>query len=316
MSLDPHAKRFLDMLALAGPSAGSAENIEGRRQSLANLMLLSRTAVAIGSVEDRVIPGPDGVMRVRIYSPASAGPDALPGLIFFHGGGLVAGGLDTHDPLCRTLANEGGCRLVSVEYRLAPEHKFPAAVRDAYAAACWVAAHAPEFGILPGRVAISGDSAGGTLAAIVCQMAKKEGYPRLDFQLLLCPIMDVAAQTASRRAFARGHLLDQSMLENDVGLYLPEGVEARDPRVSPLRHTDFSSLPRAYIHTAEFDPMRDEGKAYADALTFAGVEVSYACHAGMIHLFYAMAAVIPYARTALLIIGAQIKAAFADGNGT
>ena len=180
---------------------------------------------------------------------------------------------------------------------------------DCYAATIWAFEHATELGINRERIAISGDSAGATLAAVVCQMARKAQGVKLAAQLLLCPIMDFAAETESRSAFAEGHLLDKATMDRDLDHYIPAGIAPTDPRISPLRTSDFSSLPPAYIHTAEYDPLRDEGRAYADSLRRAGVEVKYTCHSGMIHLFYGMVSAIPYARTAMKQIGAEIRVA-------
>jgi acetyl esterase len=309
MPLDLHAKRFLDMLAVAGAADASRVTANERRDVFRKLMSLLASDVVIRCVENREVPGPEGPICIRIYTPAAPASDQLPGLVYFHGGGLVAGGLDTHEGICRMLANETGCRLASVDYRLAPEHKFPAAVVDGYAATMWVIRQAAELGIIRHRIAVGGDSAGGTLAMIVAQLARQAQEVQLAAQLLLCPITDFGANTVSRRTFSEGYLLDKAMMERDLEHYLPAGVEATDPRISPLRASDFSSLPKAYIHTAEFDPLRDEGRAYADTLTRAGVEVKYTCHPGMIHLFYAMTNVIPYARTAVKRIGAEIRAA-------
>lgn len=299
------------MLVAAGSADASRLSLSERRDAFRKLMSLSETEVAVGGVEDRELPGPESPIRVRIYTPTETGADRLPGIVYFHGGGLVAGSLDTHEAVCRTLANETGCRLVAVDYRLAPEHKFPAAVMDGQSATMWVFEHAAELRIDPDRIAVAGDSAGAALAAIVCQLARQAQGVRLAAQLLLCPITDFAAETESRNSFAEGYLLHKATLERDLEYYVPEGLDPADPRISPLRATDFGGLPPAFIHTAEFDPMRDEGRAYAERLMRAGVEVSYTCHPGMVHLFYAMAGVVPYARTAMKRIGAELRAAFA-----
>lgn len=299
------------MLAAAGPAKPANLSLEERREAFRKLMGFAQRNLPVGCVEDRMLPGPDGPIPVRVYTPSGAGSEPLPGLVFFHGGGLVAGSLDTHDGLCRALANECGCRLVSVGYRLAPEHKFPAAVTDGCAAAAWVAANAAELGIDPERIAVGGDSAGGTLAAVVCQIAGAMPGLHLAAQLLLCPIMDFAGNTESRAANANDPLVDKATLDRDLAYYLHDGVKATDPRISPLRAVDFSYLPPACIHTAEFDPLRDEGKAYADRLSQAGVAVRYTCHPGMSHLFYAMTGVVPYARTAMKAIGAEFRATLA-----
>jgi acetyl esterase/lipase len=179
---------------------------------------------------------------------------------------------------------------------------------DSYEASIWVVEHAAELRIDRNRIAVAGDSAGATLAAIVCQLARRTRRLEFAAQLLLCPITDFAAQTESRAAFAKGYLLDEAMIERDLEYYLPTGVDVGDPRISPLRALDFSGLPSAYIHTAEFDPLRDEGRAYAEKLTRAGVKVVYTCHPGMIHAFYGMLSAIPYARTALKRIGSELRA--------
>jgi acetyl esterase/lipase len=309
--LDAHLKRILDMLAAAGHPDPANLGLGERREAFRKLMGLSQANVSIGGLQDRTLPGPGGDIPIRVYTPAGAGSEMLPGLVFFHGGGLVAGSLDTHDGLCRALANETGCRLVSVAYRLAPEHPFPAAVMDGCAATAWVAVNAVELGISRDRIAVGGDSAGGTLAAVVCQFAGAQSALKLSAQLLLCPILDYAGQTGSRSAYAKDPLVDKTTMDRDLERYVPAGVDIADPRISPLRAADFGRLPRACIHTAEFDPLRDEGQAYAERLSQAGVAVKYTCHAGMAHLFYAMTGVIPYARAAMKVIGAEFKAALA-----
>jgi acetyl esterase/lipase len=310
--LDPYAKRFLDMVAAGGARDVSrlspAEMREGFRQ-------LAQTVDARNAPIDRIengeLPGPAGPLPIRIYSPRASAAGRLPGLIYFHGGGGVFGGLDTHEGLCRMLANESGCRVISIGYRLAPEHRFPAAVEDSFAAARWVAAHAVELDIDPGRIAIGGDSAGGNLAAVVCQLATQAGGPKLALQVLLCPTTDMSVESESRRVFAEGYFLDKATIDWTLKHYCPPDVDLRDPRMSPLHAAVIHGLPAAHIHTAEFDPLRDEGKAYADRLERAGVTVHYTCHGGMIHHFYAMAGAIPYARTAMQAAGAAIKKALA-----
>jgi acetyl esterase/lipase len=309
MPLDPHAKRLLDMLAMTGSIGALRLSVNDRRDLFRKLMSPSGSNVPIGRIEDRALPGPGGPINIRVYTPIATLANRLPGLVYFHGGGLVAGSLDTHDSVCRALANETGSRLISVDYRLAPEHKFPAAVMDGYTAAIWVVEHVAELGIDRGRLAVAGDSAGATLAAIVCHLARRAQRVHFAAQLLLCPITDFAAETESRSDFAKGYMLDKAMLHRDREHYLPAGTDPTDPRISPLRASDLSGLPPAFVHTAEFDPLRDEGRAYADRLARAGVKVNYSCHEGMIHLFYGMVSAIPYARTALNRIGSELRAA-------
>jgi acetyl esterase len=310
--LDPHVKRFLDMAAVAGgPEISGVTPAEMRQAHLQLSQMVGARKVPIGRIEDGELPGPAGSLAIRIYTPVAPVSEPLPGLIYFHGGGWVFGDLDTHDGVCRMLASDAGCRVIAVAYRLAPEHAFPAAVEDSYAAASWLARHASEFGIDRSRMAIGGDSAGANLAAVVCQRAKKIGGPDLALQVLLCPVMDMSIETPSRRDFAEGFLLDKATLDWTLRHYCPSDLDLKDPRISPLHGADFRGLPPTHIHTAEFDPMRDEGRAYADRLERAGVKVNYTCHGGMIHNFYGMAGVIPYARTAMASAGAAIKLALA-----
>lgn len=306
MSLDPHAKRLLDMMAVASPKAGSRVTVETRRESFRKLMALSRSEAAVMGL-NQTIPGPAGPIPLRIYTPATTPRATLPALIFFHGGGLVAGSLDTHDALCRTLAEGIGAKVVAVGYRLAPEHPFPAAIEDSVAATKWVFENAATLEIDPIRIAVGGDSAGGTLAAVVTQLAKEAGGPRIAFQLLLCPVLDFGTETPSRREFAEGHLLDRTTMETDLAHYVPGDL--MDPRVSPLRALDLDGLPPAAIHTAEFDPLRDEGEAYARRLADAGVAVSHTCHTGLIHHFYGLTTVIPSAGAAMNMICREVRAA-------
>ena len=311
MPLDPRVRRFLDALAAGKPANALKTSVEERRQGLTELMKLAGPRAAVGRVEDRALPGPAGALGIRIYTPVDAGAGLLPGLIYFHGGGLVAGTVATHDPIGRALANSGACRVVSVDYRLAPEHPFPAALDDALAAVTHIGAHAAEFGIDGMRLGICGDSAGGTLAAATAQTVARIGSPRLALQLLICPILDYSRSTNSRRDLASGYLVDQATLDHDLLHYAPPGTDPADPRISPLRADDVTGLPRTLIHTAEFDPLRDEGRDYFERLARAHAEVSYTCHPGMIHLFYGLGAVIPYARTAFEQIGGEIRAALA-----
>ena len=199
-----------------------------------------------------------------------------------------------------------------MDYRLAPEHQFPAAIEDAVAATKWVSEHARSLGIDAAKLVVGGDSAGATLAAVVCQEALRNAGPSISVQCLICPVLDFEDTSPSREELAESHLLEMATLEADLALYLPAGVERGDPRISPLRATRFAGLPAAIIHTAEFDPMRDEGNAYAGKLVAAGVEVEHVCHDGMIHNFHAMGAILPQGRLVLHQIGEQIRRALGD----
>ena len=307
MPIDPLAKRFLTMMAAASPAQRSRPSANERRQALAKLMQFARADVAEITGIDGVLPGQAGDLPYRLYAPADNACEYAPGFVFFHGGGMVAGSIETHDRISAALAQTTGCRLISVEYRLAPEHKFPAAIEDAIAATRWVSAHAASLGIDAKKLAVGGDSAGATLAAVVCQESVRNAGPAIAAQCLICPVLDFEDTSPSRDAFAENHLLDRATLEADLADYLPEGAELADPRISPLRAVKLTGLPTAIIHTAEFDPMRDEGNAYAAKLVAAGVAVEHICHDGMIHNFHAMGTVLPQARLMLQQIGEQMR---------
>ncbi|GJE56818.1 MULTISPECIES: alpha/beta hydrolase [Methylobacterium] len=298
MSLDPYVRRFLDTLAMSGPNAPT---IAARRQGQRVLARLAGLEPHPVLVEERVLPIPSGPCAARLYALADAA-ESGPGLVFFHGGGFVSGDLDTHDTLCRRLAIATGCRVVSVAYRLAPEHPFPAAIEDAVAAFVHIAGDAAAFGIDPTRLAVGGDSAGAGLAARVCQQLRGHG-PAIAAQLLLCPVLDLRCGSAAQGAFATGYMLDAQTMRHDIAA---NGVAhmTDDPSVSPLLEPDLAGLPPAHIHTAAFDIVRDDGAAYAERLAEAGVPVAYTCHAGMIHFFYGLGRLIPAAQPILTEIGA------------
>jgi acetyl esterase len=313
MPLDRHARRFLEMLAAAGQSRGRYEDVEERRVALTNLadMVDPPGTVEIGGVRDHLMSVGDGQIVLRIYSPLGQPNRVLPGIVFFHGGGWVAGSLETHDGLCRRLCNETGCRLIAVDYRLAPEHPFPYGLADAVTALRHITGNPKLFGIDPARLGVAGDSAGGTIAAALCRIARDAGGPGIAFQLLLCPILDVFGEAASRRELSEGYFLDSETLARDLELYLPHGTERSDIRLSPLCAEEYTGLPPAYIHTGQFDPFSDEGEAYAQRLGGFGVQVAGRAHPGMIHYFYCMPRMIPYANEALRIIGTEIRHAVA-----
>ncbi len=306
MPLDPLAKRLLTMMAAAAPAERRRPTTSERRASLAKLMQFTRADTRSVSATDGSLPGLGGDIPYRLYAPEGSAP--TPGFIFFHGGGMVAGSIDTHDRIAAALAEATGCRLMSVEYRLAPEHKFPSSIEDAIAATEFVARNAASLGIDAARLVVGGDSAGATLAAVVCQHALHHG-PAIIAQCLICPVLDFEETSPSREEFAENHLIDRLTLEADLADYLPEGTDPSDVRISPLRALHVAGLPPAIIHTAEFDPMRDEGNAYARKLLAAGVAVEHVCHDGMIHNFHAMSAVLPQARLILSQIGEQVRRA-------
>jgi acetyl esterase len=309
MPLDRRAQRFLEMFAAAGPARAYGHPSE-RRGALQDLARIAETEpMELAEVRDGTIPGPGGPLPYRLYVPNDASTGPGPGLVFFHGGGWVAGGFDTHDGVCRRLAQASGCRVVAIDYRLAPEHPFPAAVHDARAAVSHVSTHAADFGIDPGRLGVAGDSAGANLAAHVCQSARHRGGPAIALQLLICPILDVESEAPSRRDFAEGYFLERATMERDLFHYCPGGTDLGDPRLSPALAVDVADLPPALIHTAEYDPFRDEGEAYGARLSEAGVAARVTRHPGMIHYFYAMPRTIPYAIGAMEEIGAGVREA-------
>ncbi len=308
--LDPQAKAVLERVARANLPAYPQLGAAGARQ----LYRETRGALAappreLASVEDLHAPGASGDLRVRVYRPPDAGP--LPGLVYFHGGGWTIGDLDTHDVVCRELALHGRCAVVSVDYRLAPEHKFPAAVDDAVAATRWVAREAGGLGIDARRIAVGGDSAGGNLAAVVALVARDEGGPPLAMQTLIYPATDMAADTPSHLRYAAGHLLTRDAILWFRGNYLRDAADEADWRASPLKAADLSRLPPAYVITAGFDPLVDEGRAYAERLQAAGVPVTYECFEGMIHGFVTMGGVIAAAHHALARCAQGLRLAFA-----
>ena len=303
MSLDPHVRRFLDMMAIGG--AGDT-GIAGRREGLRALARLASGERMTVLVRDFSLPLASGARPARLYVPPGA-PNSGEGLVYFHGGGLVTGDLDTHDALCRRLALASGCRIVAVDYRLAPEHPFPAAIEDAVSAFCAVAEGAATLGIEAQRLGIGGDSAGAGLAARVCQELRSHQRPAAAAQLLICPVLDLAGEGASHRDYATGYFLDARTVAADIAAC---GVEGRvaEPRVSPLYEPDLAGLPPAQIHTAAFDMVRDDGAAYAERLERAGVPVRYTCHEGMIHFFYALGRLVPRSQPIVAEIGARFGA--------
>ncbi len=309
MSLDAHVKALLDQMASLGAPKLWEIGPQAARAAM-KLSIFRTNDEPIGAVEDKSFAGPAGAVGVRVYTPVSVRAPLLPGLVFFHGGGFVLGDLETHDGLCRSLANESGCRVVSVDYRLAPEHPFPAAVEDCAAAVDWVAANAAALGIDAARLAVGGDSAGGNLATVVAILAKRKGGPKLGFQLLIYPVTQLGGpETPSMRENAKGYFLEKGSMDWFTRLYCPDVSHRTDPRLSPLLATDLAGLPPAYVVTAGFDPLRDEGRAYSDKLDAAGVPVTYVNYPGMVHGFFSMRALIPKAREAVAAAAAALHAA-------
>lgn len=278
------------------------------RQGYVAMRAMSGEGEAVADVSDRKIPGQGGDIPLRIYTPEGEPP--FPVLVYFHGGGWVIGSIETHDPICRKLANAAGCVTVSVEYRLAPEHVFPAAAEDAYAATEWVAANAAEIGGRPDAIAVGGDSAGGNLAAVVCQMARDKGTPSIVHQALVYPITDCVLDNGSYTANADGYLLSKDAMAWFWRLYVENESDRTNPLVSPLRAKDVSGLPPALVITAEFDPLRDEGEAYAARLKEAGVPVVATRYDGMTHGFIQMTGILEEARAVQEEVATALRTAF------
>lgn len=293
MPLDPHLKEVLLQMA-AAPQPGSLEEL--RAAVIANSARMPKRPVAtIAGTRDLTLPGPAGDLPARLYTPQGEGP--FPLTVFFHGGGFVAYSIETHDGVCRELCAGANTAVLSVEYRLAPEHRFPAPVEDAYAALVWAAAHGEELGVDPTRLAVAGDSAGANLAIACTLRARDEGGPALRAQLLIYPAADFVNvdRYPSRRENATGYFLTEERMKFFGQMYLANPEDAAHPHVSPLHAADLRGLPPALILTAEFDPLRDEGMAYAEALKAAGGRATHQPGPGMIHGFANMTALSPAA---------------------
>ena len=265
---------------------------------------------ACARIEELSIPVEGGEIPARLYAPAASGP--LPVMVHFHGGGWVYLNLDTHDGYCRTLANRAECAVLAVEYRKAPEYAFPAPVEDCYTALCWVSNNASDLGLDGSRIGVVGDSAGGNLAAAVTLLARDRGGPELQLQVLTYPAVDGTMSCPSIEENAAAPLLGRPQMTWFWEHYIPKGTDVRDPRLSPLHAEDLSKLPPAIISTAEFDPLRDEGEAYADKLKAAGVEVDYQRFNGVFHGFMLLAKLIPEGQQLIAAQCEFIKQKFAE----
>lgn len=305
MSLDPESQAFLDMLQAANLPPYENSTVAEARERMNAIAMLELPAEPVTEVHNLTIPGPHGNIPIRVYSPSSGA--AQPTVVYFHGGGWVIGSLDSHDRLCRSLANASGFKVISVDYRLAPEHKYPAAVDDAEAAFHYIRAHASDFGIDPAQLYVGGDSAGGNLSAVVCQRAFDNGMPLPAGQVLIYPATGHHHETASKKEFANGFLLTAGAMDWFAGHYLSSGAQLRDPSVSPFFAQNTSGLPPTFVLTAEYDPLRDEGEAYAVKLQESGVSVLLRRYDGMIHGFIQISAMIRAARTAILDISEWLR---------
>jgi acetyl esterase len=310
-ALDPQAKAVIDLVITSGRPPYHQLSPKDARQMFRDTRPASTPAPpAIGAVKDLTADGPAGPIALRLYRPAGVPASAtVPALVFFHGGGWVIGDLETHDVLCRQLAAGAGIAVVAVDYRLAPEHRFPAALDDAWAATRWVAARAGQLGIDAGRLAVGGDSAGGNLAAVVALLARDHGGPALALQALIYPVTDVGAESQSYADFADGFMLTRDSMRWFVDHYLNSRSEASDWRASPLRAPSLAGVAPALVVTAGFDPLRDEGDAYARKLRAAGVRVDHICYGGMVHGFLPMGKLLDTGMRGVAQISAALREA-------
>jgi len=308
MPLDPKAREFLDQLEAAGGPPLTDLPVATARLAIDALFASQGEVEPVARVEDRRIPGPGGEIPIRVYTPEGKAP--FPVLVFIHGGGWVLCSLDSHDPPCRALANAVPCVVVSVDYRLAPEHKFPASADDAWTATKWVAAHAAELGVDAAKLAVGGDSAGGNLAAVVALQARDAGAPKIGLQVLLYPVTDVGAETQSYRDLADGYMLTREGMRWFIAHYLGKPQDAEDWRASPARAKSFAGVAPALVITAGYDPLRDEGDAYAQKLRAAGVNVDQVSFGGMIHGFVPMGKLIETGNRAVTLIAGSLRHAF------
>ena len=301
--LDPQARALIELMVQRQvPPVHTLSPADARRMYLERRFYTQPEPPAVAEV--RALQT-DGGVPLRLYRPA--GSAALPVLVYFHGGGWVIGDLDTHDVLCRQISVAAGAAVVSVDYRLAPEHAFPAAVDDCVAATRWVRAQAAALGLDPARLAVGGDSAGGNLAAVVCIALRDAGEAQPAAQLLIYPATDQRALAPSHTANGQGYLLTSDSIRYYRSRYLPEPLQWSDWRASPLLAADHSRLPPALVLTAGYDPLRDEGRQYADALSAAGNRVQYLCFERQVHGFITMSRILDEARTAVVVCGAWLR---------
>jgi acetyl esterase len=308
MPLDPQAKAVLDQMAPPGAPPVETLPLEVIRQGRGSP---ERYGIPeeVAQVQDRNISGPAGEIPVRVYTPEVRGP--FPALVYFHGGGFALGSIDLGtDVLCRVLANRAGCVVVSVDYRLAPEHRFPAGLEDAYAATCWTAEQAARIQVDPDRLAVGGDSAGGNLATGVCLLARERSGPRIACQVMLYPVTTTALDSPSWDE-NEGYVMTRAFVSRLLDYYFRSKADARSPYVAPLLAEDLSGLPRALVITAEYDPLRDEGEAYARRLQEAGVPVRVKRYEGMIHGFMTMLGAMDRGMQAVAEVATELREALA-----
>ena len=307
MPLDPKAKAVIDQMAsLPVPAWDVLDAVTYR--SILDAARFPPPPIQLAEIRNNTIPGPAGPLRIRIYRN-SLEPNQ-PGIVYFHGGGFVIGSLDSHEGGCRRLSKGAGCTVVSIDYRLAPEHVFPAAVEDAYAATKWVAENAAALKIDPKRIAVAGDSAGATLATVTALIARDKGGPALCHQLLVYPVTDLKFSSKSYVDNGEGYFLTREMMGWFRRQYMPAGVALDHPHASPLYAESLKDLPSATVITAEYDPLRDEGEDYGRRLSAAGVATKVKRYDGVFHGFFSMAGVIDQAEDAGAFAVGELRKAF------
>jgi acetyl esterase len=309
MPLDPQAQRLIDAMAALNLKPVEESTPDEARESIRTRTAGLGPFEEVAAVADHRVPVAGGEITVRAYSPAGAGPH--PALVYYHGGGWVIGDLYTHDGLCRSLTNAARCAVLSVDYRLAPEWKYPVPVNDSYAALEWAVANAARLGIDPRRIAVGGDSAGGNLATVMALMARERRGPAIVHQVLIYPVTNHDLNTRSYVENATGYVLTLEGMRWFWSHYLGQEADGREPHASPLRAPSLAGLPPALVITAEYDPLRDEGEAYAARLRDAGVPVTLTRYPGMFHGFVRMTKFLDQARTALDEIAGSLQKAFA-----
>ncbi|MEM7015855.1 MAG: alpha/beta hydrolase [Pseudomonadota bacterium] len=308
MPLDPIVKGLLDQMAAQDAPPMWELDPATARAGMAALADLQGAPESVANVENQAIPGPAGEIPVRIYTPEGTGP--FPLLVYYHGGGWVIMDLDSHDGICRALCNAANCVVMSVDYRLAPEAKYPAAVDDCYAALEWAAANAGSLSAKADCIAVAGDSAGGNLSAIISQLARDRNGPKLVYQVLHCPVTNYGYDFPSYEENAEGYMLTIHSMKWFWGHYLNNDSDGESTMASPLRADNLSGLPPALVQTAEFDPLRDEGIEYAKKLEAAGVSTKLNNYAGMVHDPFLMFGVIPQGRAMIDEAAACLREAF------
>ena len=296
MPVDPEIKAYLEQAARSGAPPRSAMTVAQTREFYLAMRPMAGEPPRLSRVENLDVPGMGGPIPIRVYALEKL--ESLPILVYFHGGRFFSGDLETHDTVCRILAAQSGWIVVAVDYRLAPEHKFPAAIEDAWSVTEWLALNASDIGGDTKCLAVGGDSAGGNLAAVTALLARDRGGPRLACQLLIYPMLDATCKLESHRSCGSGYGPGSEDMQRGYREYLPENADLKEPRISPLWAADMSGLPPALVLTSEYDSLRDEGEQYAQALMNAGVDTALTRYEGAIHGFFQMGGVFKLGREA------------------